>query len=66
MLVDESYKAIILCLWGEQATISDYSNHPVLACKSVRVQEYNNGRTLNSHENMVMELDPQIPRADQL
>ena len=46
--------------------MSDYSNHPVIACKSIWVQDYNSGRSLNSHENMVMELDPAIPRADTL
>ena len=65
IMTDDSGLTVNLWFWGDQAAISDYSDHPVLALKSVRVSDYS-GRSLNSSEDWTILLNPEIERAHKL
>ena len=65
IMTDDSGLTVNLWFWGDQAAISDYTDHPVLALKSVRVSDYS-GRSLNSSEDWTILLNPEIDRAHKL
>ncbi|XP_033230461.1 replication protein A 70 kDa DNA-binding subunit-like isoform X2 [Belonocnema kinseyi] len=65
-LVDLSNTMVILTLWGTQAEIFDGSNNPVIAVKSVKITEFNGGRSLTSTSSTIIQFNPDIVEAHSL
>lgn len=65
LLADETSKTISLSFWGDQATMSEYKDNPVIALKGVRVSNYG-GKSLNCVEESTVLINPQIPEAKKL
>ncbi|KAG1099541.1 hypothetical protein G6F42_017808 [Rhizopus arrhizus] len=56
---------IRLTLWGAQAEQFDASGSPVIACKGVRVNDFN-GRSLSLGASSILKISPDIPEATRL
>ncbi|KAG0164366.1 Replication factor A protein 1 [Apophysomyces sp. BC1015] len=65
MLVDETMRKIRFALWDESATTIDLSGEPVLACKGVRVNDFN-GRSLSLALDGTVAINPDIVEAHKL
>ncbi|CEP18126.1 hypothetical protein [Parasitella parasitica] len=64
-LADESLKTIRLTLWDAQAEQFDSSNTPIIACKGVRVNDFN-GRSLSLGTSSTVKINPNIPESNHL
>ncbi|KAI8339707.1 hypothetical protein BC941DRAFT_372880 [Chlamydoabsidia padenii] len=64
-LVDDTQKQIRLTLWDRVAESFDASGTPVVACKGVRVNDFN-GRSLSLAASGNIKRDPEIPEAQKL
>ncbi|KAI7896852.1 uncharacterized protein EV154DRAFT_410881, partial [Mucor mucedo] len=64
-IVDESCKSVRLTLWDTVAEQFDSSNNPVVACKGVRVNDFN-GRTLSLGGGGSIKKNPDLPEAHKL
>lgn len=68
-LIDQSDHSIALVLWGTEAEVFHPPRVPVPCCvtaRGVRVGEFMGGRTLVATSKSTVEMNPQIPEADQL
>jgi replication factor A1 len=64
-MADDSGKSISLCFWGDQATMSEYDDHPIIAVKAVRVSNYG-GKSLNCLEESTIVINPNIKKASEI
>ncbi|KAG2205081.1 hypothetical protein INT47_002175 [Mucor saturninus] len=64
-IVDESCKSVRMTLWDTVAEQFDSSNNPVIACKGVRVNDFN-GRTLSLGGGGSIKKNPDLPEAHKL
>ncbi|KAI8639445.1 replication factor-A protein 1 [Parasitella parasitica] len=64
-LADESLKTIRITLWGAQAEQFDATGTPIIACKGVRVNDYN-GRSLSLGAASTFKINPNTPEANHL
>lgn len=64
-LVDESQKTIRITLWGSQAEQFDATGSPVIACKGVRINDFN-GRSLSLGVASTYKLNPNTPESNHL
>jgi replication factor A1 len=58
-LVDDSKRSIRLTLWGENATSTKVDGNPIIACKGLRVSEFN-GKNLSASTGCTIEVNPEI------
>jgi replication factor A1 len=64
-LVDETQKQIRLTLWDRTADTFDASGTPTVACKGVRVNDFN-GRSLSLSSSGLIKKNPDIPEAKKM
>lgn len=64
-IVDDSCKSVRLTLWDTVAEQFDSAGTPVIACKGVRVNDFN-GRTLSLGGGGSIKKNPDIPEAQKL
>ncbi|KAG1471769.1 hypothetical protein G6F56_001933 [Rhizopus delemar] len=64
-IVDESGKSVRLTLWDKTAEEFDSSNNPIVACRGLRVSDFN-GRSLSLSASGILKRNPDIPEANKL
>lgn len=64
-IVDDSFKSVRLTLWDTVAEQFDSSGNPIIACKGVRVNDFN-GRTLSLGSGGSIKKNPDSPEAQKL
>lgn len=64
-IADDSGMSIKMTLWDSLAEEFDSSGNPIVACKGVRVGDFN-GRNLSLSSNSSMKINPDIPEAQYL
>lgn len=65
LIVDDTEHPIQLTVWGSVAEEFDSNNTPIIACKGLRVNEYN-GRSLSLPTFGTLTKNPSIPEAHHL
>lgn len=65
IIVDESEKSVRLTLWNKIAQDFDSSNHPIVACRYLRVSEFN-GKSLSLATRGILKINPDIPEVNAL
>eukprot|EP00158_Paraphelidium_tribonemae_P003830 Partr_v1_DN26403_c0_g1_i1_m23575 putative Replication Protein len=65
VVADQSNNQVTFTLWGKTAESFDVSGFPVIACKGVRVSDFN-GRSLSLGSSGTIVRNPDIPEAHQL
>jgi len=65
-IADQSNRNIDITFWGDQAHNFQGTVGSVLALKAAKVGEYRNEKTLTINNSTLMELDPDIPEAQNL
>ncbi|KAG1461501.1 hypothetical protein G6F46_002012 [Rhizopus delemar] len=64
-IVDESGKSVRLTLWDKTAEEFDSSDSPIVACRGLRVSDFN-GRSLSLSSAGTLKKNPDIPEAQRL
>ncbi|KAI8982961.1 putative replication factor-A protein 1 [Pilobolus umbonatus] len=65
VIADNSQKQIKLTLWDQRATDFVSDSNPIIACKGVRVSDFNN-RSLSLSSGGTCTLNPNLPEAHEL
>jgi replication factor A1 len=65
-LVDQSNSSVKLTMWGQLAEQFDGTGNPVLACKAVRVSDYQGEKSLSTVGSSQLAMNPDIPESHSL
>ncbi|ORE09798.1 replication factor-a protein [Rhizopus microsporus var. microsporus] len=64
-IVDESGKSVRLTIWDKTAEEFDSNDSPIIACRGVRVSDFN-GRSLSLSASGTLKTNPDIPETQRL